>query len=316
MAKKSNSRLGSSEFVRWFRPLIDCLQELGAARPREASDWIAEKERIPSEQREASLKSGEERFHNQVQFARQYLVWEGLNDGGKKGIWSLTPLGARTRLNDEEARSICRKWVKFHAAARTGTKGKNENYTPSTSSPVAVDLHPDERTEDVGLLNVLRGLSATGFEHFCRHLLLDYEFEKVTVTKRSGDDGIDGVGILQLNPLVSSVVVFQCKRYLRSVGREDVSLLRSDAQQRADKAIFITTGSLTRQAKEEAVRVIPHIELIDGEQLVAMCEAKQIGMTPRVVFDIEHAFFAPFRALSRVLRQRIAEVRQKIDFPV
>lgn len=200
MAKKSNSRLGSSEFIRWFRPLIDCLQELGAARPREASDWIAEKERIPSEQREASLKSGEERFHNQVQFARQYLVWEGLNDGGKKGIWSLTPLGARTRLNDEEARSICRKWVKFHAAARTGTKGKNENYTPSTSSPVAVDLHPDEKTEDVGLLNVLRGLSATGFEHFCRHLLLDYEFEKVTVTKRSGDDGIDGVGILQLNP--------------------------------------------------------------------------------------------------------------------
>ncbi len=144
-------------------------------------------------------------------------------------------------------------------------------------------------------MNVLRGLSATGFEHFCRHLLLAYEFEKVTVTKRSGDDGIGGVDILQLNPLVSSAVVFQCKRYKHSVGREDVSLLRSDAQQRADKAIFITTGAFTRQAKEEAVRVIPHIELIDGEQLVAMCEAKQIGMTPRVVFDIDHAFFAPFR---------------------
>ncbi len=295
MAKNSKSGSRGSEFVRWFRPLIDCLHELGAARPREASDWVAEKEQVPTAQREALLKSGEERFHNQVQFARQYLVWEGLIDGSKKGIWSLTPLGSRTRLTDEEARTICQKWVKFHASARARAKGKTEVDIPIASSPETVELEPEERSEDVGLLNVLRGLSPTGFEHFCRHLLLAYEFERVTVTKRSGDDGIDGIGILQLNPMVSSVVVFQCKRYKRSVGREDVSLLRSDAQQRADKAIFITTGSFTRQAKEEAVRVIPHIELIDGEQLVAMCEAKQIGMTPRVVFDIDHAFFAPFR---------------------
>jgi restriction system protein len=134
MSKKSKSGAGGAEFVRWFRPLIDCLRELGAARPREASDWIAAKEKVPTELREALLRSGEERFHNQVQFARQYLVWEGLIDGSKKGIWSLTPLGSRTRLTDEDARKICAKWVSFHAAARATAAKASEDRVPTSQN--------------------------------------------------------------------------------------------------------------------------------------------------------------------------------------
>ena len=39
------------------------------------------------------------RFENQVHWARQYLVWEGLIDSTRRGIWTLTPLGAKTHLN-------------------------------------------------------------------------------------------------------------------------------------------------------------------------------------------------------------------------
>lgn len=284
-----------AEFVKWFRPLIDCLHELGAAKPREASDWIAEKERVPAAKREELLKGGDERFHNQVQFARQYLVWEGLIDKSRKGIWSLTPLGARTRLTDEEARKIFSKWGRFYAAAKAKAKGKEVKEKLEPVEPEVIDLFAVEKVESVGLLNVLRGLSPTGFEHFCRHLLLAYDFENVTVTKRSRDGGIDGEGILQLNPFVSSVVVFQCKRYTGAVSSEEVTQLRGAAGGRADKALLITTGTFSGPARAEAVRTTPRIELIDGEQLVAMCEAKQIGLTPRTVYDIDHAFFAPFR---------------------
>jgi restriction system protein len=74
-----------------------------------------------------------------------------------------------------------------------------------------------------------------------------------------------------------------------------VSRLRGDAGGRADKAILITTGTFTGPAKAEAARTTPRIELIDGEQLVEMCEEKLIGVTPRTNFEINHEFFAQFK---------------------
>ena len=52
----------------------------------------------------------------------------------------------------------------------------------------------------------------------CQRLLREADFEQVTVTGRSGDGGIDGIGILQVNPFVSFKVLFQCKRYQGDVG--------------------------------------------------------------------------------------------------
>jgi restriction system protein len=40
-----------------------------------------------------TLKSGGNKFHNQVVWARQYLVWEGLLDSSKHGTWKLTNKG-------------------------------------------------------------------------------------------------------------------------------------------------------------------------------------------------------------------------------
>jgi restriction system protein len=45
----------------------------------------------------------------------------------------------------------------------------------------------------------------------------------------------------------------------------------------------------------QVVKYHPRIELIDGEQLDAMFEEKQLGLIPRTVFDIDHGFFAQFR---------------------
>ena len=65
----------------------------------------------------------------------------------------------------------------------------------------------------------LRGvrLSPEGFERVSQRLLREFGFERVLVTERSGDGGIDGHGILQVNPFVSFTVLFQCKRYLGAV---------------------------------------------------------------------------------------------------
>lgn len=291
---RKKQRGNGPEFVKWFRPLMECLHDLGAAKPREAADWIAEKESVSPEEREIQNKNGGERFLNQVCFARQYLLWEGLIDGSKYGIWSLTPLGTKTHLTDENALAICRKWQKFHAKSRS--QRENQSCDDTSVNPTQKDEEEFDAEDTPGntLLNVLRSLSPTGFEHFCRHLLLAHDFEKVTVTQRSRDGGIDGEGILKINPFVSSVVVFQCKKYSNSVSSDDVQKLRGAAGGKADKAILITTGTFSGPAQAEASRTSPRIELIDGELLVEMCESKQIGLMPRTIYDIDHEFFTQF----------------------
>lgn len=116
------------------------------------------------------------------------------------------------------------------------------------------------------------------------------------MTGRSGDGGIDGEGTLEINPLLSFKVIFQCKRYQGSVGSGMIRDFRGAMIGRADKGIMLTTGSFTMDAKKEAVRDGAHpIELIDGEKLVAMFENRKLGLKPRIVYDVDWEFFKEFK---------------------
>jgi restriction system protein len=67
-------------------------------------------------------------------------------------------------------------------------------------------------------------------------------------------------------------------------------------QGRADKGIIITTGRFTSEAKKEAIRDgVPPIELIDGERLVSLFEKFQLGLKPKVVYDLVADFFDNFK---------------------
>jgi restriction system protein len=117
------------------------------------------------------------------------------------------------------------------------------------------------------------------------------------VTGQSGDGGIDGFGILQVNPLVSFKVLFQCKRYAKSVAPSQVRDFRGAMSGRADKGIIITTGTFTAEARREATRDgAPPIELIDGEKLIDMLERFELGLNPVTTYELDHAFFKKFKA--------------------
>ncbi|GAJ23556.1 unnamed protein product, partial [marine sediment metagenome] len=99
-------------------------------------------------------------------------------------------------------------------------------------------------------------------------ILRECGFEKVKVTGRSGDGGIDGFGVFKLGGLLSYNVVFQCKRYNGNVPSKEIRDFRSAMIGRADKGLFITTGNYTIEAKKEASRDgAPKIDLVDGNEL-------------------------------------------------
>ena len=160
--------------------------------------------------------------------------------------------------------------------------------TAETESP--------ELAEEGKLLEVLQSLSPEGFERICKRLLHEHGLEKVVVTGKSHDGGIDGMGILRLNPFVTMKVLFQCKRVRKTVSRAQVGDFRNAVMGRADKGILLTTGWFSPDAEKEANREgVIQIEMVDGERLVELFEAKQLGLRRKEVFEINHSFFDQFR---------------------
>lgn len=120
-------------------------------------------------------------------------------------------------------------------------------------------------------------------------------FERVQVTGRSNDGGIDGVGVLQVNDLMSFNVVFQCKKWEQAVPPKEIRDLRGAMDGRAEKGIFLTTSTFSTNARTEAERpgAVP-IEWVDAEKLFEMFKKYELGLKPRVVFDIDLPFFDQF----------------------
>ncbi|WP_247886221.1 restriction endonuclease [Brucella intermedia] len=164
---------------------------------------------------------------------------------------------------------------------------KGKNATPQTV-PIAMELQPDIgatvgddwRSE---LKNALLDIAPDAFERLAQRLLREAGFVKVEVRGKTGDGGIDGVGVLRVN-LVSFQVYFQCKRWKGSVGAKDIRDFRGALQGRADKGLFITTGNFTSQASEEATRDgAIAIDLIDGERLCDLLKQYELGVKTETV---------------------------------
>lgn len=281
-----------AEFTKWFGPLLNALRELGgSARPKEVVEAIAKSENVPDIQREEIMKSGILRFNNQVAWARQYLVWEGLLDNVKKGVWTLSSKGQDTHLTLEDSRKLFLKWVEIHQKARKDKKSKKN------IEKLQDEQDPDEVEHEIApsLLEVLQTVSPIGFEHICKRLLREHGFENVFVTQASRDGGIDGYGTLELNPFVSMKVLFQCKRYQGTISRSQVGDFRNAMIGRADKGIILTTGTFSEDAKREASREgAPPIELIDGKKLVELFEKVELGVKPKIVYEVDYNFFEKF----------------------
>jgi restriction system protein len=286
------NKVEGAQFLRYFGPLLDALRALGGSgTPDEVVERIAADLNLPDDVQNELLPSGELRFRNQVAWARFYLAREGLIDSSKRGIWSLTERGRSTTLTLAQAREISFKWVKIFQEQRRAKAAKPQ----PTEEVVAEATGAPSNDYRAAVLDRLLKLPAAGFERLCQRLLREAGFTHVAVTGSTGDGGIDGYGTLSVNPLVSFKVLFQCKRYSKSVPPSQVRDFRGAMAGRADKGIILTTGTFTAEARREASRDgVPPIELIDGDKLVDMLEQLELGLRAVKTYEVDDAFFREF----------------------
>jgi restriction system protein len=201
----------------------------------------------------------------------------GLIDNSSRGVWVIPP--EKRDVETFDPQDVVREIRERHRREREVRK-KDE-------VEVSDDLEIPEEAESwrqrlyVVLTEVL---DAAGFERLVQRLLRESGFVHVEITGRSGDGGIDGKGIARMSGLLSFHVIFQCKKDAGSVSASQILDFRGAMVGRADKGLFITTGTFTRDAIREATRDgAPPLDLIDGDQLAEMLKHFKLGISTEIV---------------------------------
>ncbi len=269
-----------------FNPLLKAMNALGGSGSiEEIYDKVVQLEHFP-EDVVALLhdpeKSNQTQLGYRLAWARTYRKKFGMLENSSRGIWSLSAKAKDIeKVNPQEV-------VKF---VRGGVKGEADSLE-ETTSPQDSSPELDWRQRLHGILT--RKLSPAAFERLVQRVLREAGFTQVEVTGRSGDGGIDGKGIARIHGLMSFHVLFQCKRYTGSVGPSEIRDFRGAMIGRADKGLFITTGTFTPAAVREATRDgAPPIDLLDGGEFAEKLKELSIGVRTEKVelVHIEEEWF-------------------------
>jgi restriction system protein len=233
-------------------------------------------------------------IHYRMAWARSYLKDSGAVTNSSRGIWSLSDLG-RTATEDmiPTLRAKAREVGRQRRASKISRTEPGTDTTQDSSSRELTEVEEEENWKS-RLLSVLQSMHPSSFEKLCQRVLRESGFTQVEVTGRSGDGGIDGVGVLRI-ALLSFQVFFQCKRYRGNVGSSSIRDFRGAMVGRTDKGLFITTGNFTPEAKREATRDgAPALDLIDGDALCDLLKEHRLGVQTEMVeqVSIDSAWFA------------------------
>jgi restriction system protein len=270
-------------YPRLVWPTISSLRERGGSASIEEIEDDVSRILALSESALAAphTKGTRTEFQYRLAWVRTYLKKVGAVENSERSIWSLTDYG--DKITEREARDV----FKRVSAEKRSPNGQ------AADEGAELEAEDDAASWVDHLLEIVGAISPEAFERLSQRLLRESGFTKVEVTGKSGDGGIDGIGVLRMN-LVSFQVLFQCKRWKGSVGSSVVRDFRGAMVGRADKGLIITTGTFTADARREATRDgAPAIDLIDGETLCQLLKERRLGVGVQMVEEIsvEEAFF-------------------------
>ncbi len=267
-------------FDHLMNPLIEALRDLGGSGSiEEIYERVIQNLKLPDDVLSVlhDPESGNQtEVHYRLAWARTYLKKYGVLANSSRGIWSL----AKPDLTTVNPKDVVK-------TVRDNDK-KQKEAKPSAKNPPDTEVPEEVETWRSKLYHILtKEIDPSSFERLIQRLLRESGFVQVEVTGRTGDGGIDGKGIARIHGFMSFHVVFQCKRYQGVVSSSHIRDFRGAMVGRADKGLFITTGTFSRDAVKEATRDgAPPIDLVDGDQLAEKLKEFNLGVQTEMIENV------------------------------
>ncbi len=281
------------QYHQLIEPTFIALKQLGGSG---SNDEIVSKiigiMKLPDEVTNISHKgAGQSEVEYRAAWARTYLRIYGAIRSEKRSMWAITPNFMNVECVD--AKTVV-EVVRRNQGSGQGEQKEGEK-AEGTQAEIVESTDDELGQWRVRLLNKLHTMNPYAFERLAQRLLRECGFDPVTVTKKSGDGGIDGFGRWKINGIFSFKVAFQCKRYRGMVGSAEIRDFRGSLTTDIEKAVLITTGSFSQAAKDEAATPgKQRIDLMDGQDLIDKMAELRLGVEEVKTYQIKEEFFREF----------------------
>jgi len=271
-------------------PTLEALRNLGGSgRIDEIVEAVIAGERFTEEQQEVRRRPGDRMsmIEYRLAWARNGLKQIGAVENSARGVWAITDLGRS--LERDEVLARAKAWRAEYSRRYHEERRQNVVDVDDLDDATDEDVAVEEKEWEQVLLEQLLKMAPDAFERLAQRLLREAGFRNVEVLGRSGDGGIDGVGVYRLS-LVSFPVYFQCKRWANQVPAKEVRDFRGAMAGRGEKGLLITTATFSPAARDEATRDgAPPVDLINGEDLCDLLKEHGLGVTTtiRTIEDVD-----------------------------
>lgn len=265
---------------------------------RDCVSTLAKEFRLTEQECIELLPSGRQpRFTNCVSWAAIYLYKAGLLERVRRGRYCITPRGKEVLAEAPQEIDIkyLDRFPGFIEFRKPGN-GNEEGESGSGGEPT-----PEEALEEAHLalkeslaadiIHTVKRCSPEFFERLVIDLLVKMGYggsrkEAGQAVGKAGDGGIDG--IIKEDRLGLDIIYIQAKRWENVVGRPQIhAFVGALAGKHAQKGIFITTSSYSKDALEYVRSIDKKIILIDGAGLAEFMIEHNVGTTTVANYEVK-----------------------------
>lgn len=288
-------------FESFFLPFLQLMQDHKEHTLKELVSHCAKALNLTDDDKAERTKNGSTKVYDRTQWTGTYFKKAKVIESVGRGVYKITERGESLLKNSNGIirRYDLDQYPEFCEFAYGNTKIESENnYVHSskeskTPSEIIEEAH-NELSNSLAeeLLDIIKSKSAKYFERLVVKVLVEMGYggsieDAASVTQYSHDEGIDG--IIKEDKLGLDKIYVQAKRYTDgSIGRKEIqSFVGALSGKGANKGIFITTSTFTKEAKEYTPASNIKVVLIDGEQLCKYMIEYNIGVSIKETYYVK-----------------------------
>ena len=295
------------KYNEFFSPVLRALEDGQIKRALEIRKYALNYLNVSEEDRKQMLPSNTQRLvDNRATWAITYLCKANLIERVAKGKYKITNTGIQV-LHEKKDHVELKDLYQFDSFRQfINTDTMSEEKKDLSKPSVLEDLQEGTPQDNLNasmeqinkelsanLLSEIMERSPAFFEKMVVQLLLKMGYgsalEDGFVTGCSGDEGIDG--IIREDKLGFSSIYIQAKRWAedKAIGRPEIQkFVGALAGQGAQKGLFITTGTFTKEARSYVEKQLStKVVLVDGEKLTKLMIEYNLGVSVETVYTIK-----------------------------
>ncbi len=290
------------DYQTFMLPLLKFAEDGKEHTLREAIDALSDDFKLTETERTELIPSGQTRIYNRLGWTTTYLRKAGLLSSAARGKFKITKRGLDV-LKKAPSRVDVHFLTQFPEFVEFRARRERENNNVQTT-PIVDDAQTPDEIMDAAyqtlrqslvdeILRTLKTCSPAFFERLVVDVLVKMGYggtrqEAGKAIGKSGDEGIDG--IINEDRLGLDVIYIQAKKWDKdnSIGRPEIQKFAGALMgQKAQKGIFITTSTFTKEAREYAGQIGSKIILIDGIMLAQLMIDYNVGVNLVASYELK-----------------------------